>query len=569
MILYDQNYDFIGVSNETLSYLGYEDLSDFTSQHSDFANLLVQKEGYIYKFQNFSWIDFILYSGSPNKSAILKLKGGDELEIKLSVKEIFLTTELNNSKKFYAVRILSDNFVNIAAKTDATITKQSPAKNQFNLNNLITEEAAPDMAAPEPENISLDVPPSIPVEEPKERQDDFVLNFPYMDEIEEKEETPTVDLREEDTSFTLSMPEEPQAEASDFKLDFGHDTATREQSSTQNISEELSLDFLKPETTKTEAVSQESEVENAVQMKEEAQDLTLNFLKEDSSVEAEHSSPGLPDTREAATSDFKLRYAKEDDEQEEPNLHFLKTDEAEEPTENPVRETLISEESAPTLDFLKEQTSHEEDSQDNPAKKAQIIAQIKNDIEEIDSLSTSEENENTTEALNSYLFNKNEAKNEKKSFTKTLSSLFAKEQTPSVKDTRENETAVLKKNDKEEKTDFIARDMLQEYRFPTLATLGLEKAEEDDLIAEFVNDTKNNMRLFKDCIDSHDLNQAEYTLIKMQSSASLLNLNDIIHTLDTIKTACNTEQFEDINPLMKNLNNQVHTLESYLESEPA
>ena len=101
MILYDQNYNFIGMSNETLSYLGYEDLADFTSQHSDFANLLVNKEGYIYKFGNFSWIDFVLYSGSPNKSALLKLKNGDETEIKISVKEVHLTADLNGSSKFY------------------------------------------------------------------------------------------------------------------------------------------------------------------------------------------------------------------------------------------------------------------------------------------------------------------------------------------------------------------------------------------------------------------------------------------------------------------------------------
>ncbi len=173
------------MSNETLSYLGYEDLNDFSAQHSDFANLLVNKEGYIYKFQNFSWIDFILYSGSPNKSALLQLKSGEPLEIKLSVKEVHLLNELGGSSKFYAVRILAENFINIAAKTDDSITKQSPSKNSFNLHNLMDTSSSSQEEPP--------ATPALPKAQEEEQKEDFVLNFPTSQE-EEKEPVESIAL---------------------------------------------------------------------------------------------------------------------------------------------------------------------------------------------------------------------------------------------------------------------------------------------------------------------------------------------------------------------------------------
>ena len=58
MILYDDKYNFLGMSSHTLGFLGYEDIQEFISMHNDFANVFVQKEGFIYKYDNFNWIDF-------------------------------------------------------------------------------------------------------------------------------------------------------------------------------------------------------------------------------------------------------------------------------------------------------------------------------------------------------------------------------------------------------------------------------------------------------------------------------------------------------------------------------
>ncbi len=563
------------MSNETLSYLGYEDLSDFSSQHSDFANLLVTKEGYIYKFQNFSWIDFILYSGSPNKSALLQLKSGEPLEIKLSVKEVHLLNELGGNTKFYSIRILSDNFVNIAAKTDASITKQSPPKNAFNLNNLID-----------------DTPPSQPVqttteetvrEEPEARKE-FVLNFPNTDSLDEEEkETVMLDFsKTEEETFVLSTEEETtQSSNSEFKLKLPDSPIEEKDIHEDSLKEEsFSLNFLKETSTPVTK-------SHAHDVKEE---IKLDFIKP---VETHEVTTQEEDN----ASSFKLKHVhmeeepkKSEEKEEKITLNFLKQEpfsDLQEETKKEDTKISIAEEVDETpkvvanLDFLNDTVSIEEEPTEALNNKKQIIAQIQNDIKEIDEV----DEEFTTSAVeisqkpsyhhedvDAYLFNKNEVKKEKKSFTKTLKSLFADTSTFPPSEDKDTECVEIfaqpearLKNQKEE--SFLTKEMLNEHRFPTLAALGLEKEEEDDLISEFVTDTKSNIRLFKDFYKSGNGDQAEYALIKMQSSANILNLNDIIITLAKVKQSCTNGDSESIAQLTDKLEKQVATLESYLESE--
>ncbi len=562
------------MSNETLSYLGYEDLSDFSSQHSDFANLLVNKEGYIYKFQNFSWIDFILYSGSPNKSALLQLKSGEPLEIKLSVKEVHLLNELGGNTKFYSIRILSDNFVNIAARTDASITKQSPPKNAFNLNNLI-DETAPSKP------VQTSAVETVTVSEEPEVKKDFVLNFPSTDSLQEAEETVKLDFSEtQEDTFVLSTEEETtQSANSDFKLNLPDSPFKEKEVREDSVKEEnFSLNFLKetptPETEK-----------HVVTPKEE---IKLNFIKPEETYQETAQEEDI-------SSGFKLKHIQMDTEsekieeekekEEKITLNFLKQEafsDLEEETKKEEIKMSITEEVHETpkveanLDFLNHSVHSEDEPTESLVNKKQIIAQIQNDIKEIDeveeektfSFQEPQEAAMPDEDVDAYLFNKNEVKKEKKSFTKTLKSLFA--ETSTFQAEEKTDEAYLEPEaslKKQGESSFLAKEMFQEHRFPTLAALGLEKEEEDDLISEFVTDTKANIRLFKDFYKSGNGDQAEYTLIKMQSSANILNLNDIIITLAKVKQSCTNNDSEAIEQLTDRLEKQVNTLESYLESE--
>ncbi len=593
MILYDENYNFIGMSNETLSYLGYEDLNDFSSQHSDFANLLVNKEGYIYKFQNFSWIDFILYSGSPNKSALLQLKSGEPIEIKLSVKEVHLLNTLGDSSKFYAVRILSENFVNIAAKTDASITKQSPAKNSFNLNSLM-DETTPSQAK------SMSIPDMPETEE--EKQEDFVLNFPSSETLQESPERINLDLsqNEEENDFVAGQ-EEPHDTSGEetFKLNISESIFAQEE---PQGNQDFTLNLLKDEEAmpaEEKPLSQDGAEEEIINLlkptkpQDDASDFILKELPaQEETVLSEQNSQidsnfrkAMPEQEEISEAGFTLKHVtmKEQtqesqapiaipEEEEKITLNFLKQE-----REEPVQSIQTEELEAPTVEtqvnFLQPQEDIEEKTTQTPANKEQIIAQIQNDIKEIDGTDEKtlmsdalREEPLCNEDVEGYLFNKNEVKKEKKSFTKTLQSLFSEssqlvenhEDTDSDMEVFTQASAILKKEQSSQE---------EKKRFPSLASLGLSKAEEDDLISEFVHDTKANIRLFKDFFHSQNIDQAEYTLIKMQSSAKILNLNDIIHTLTEIKQSCASNDSQNIETLTATLEAQIKTLESYIERE--
>ncbi len=554
MILYDQNYNFIGMSSENLSYLGYEDLNDFTSQHSDFANLLVNKEGYIYKFQNFSWIDFILYSGSPNKAALLKQKNGDEVEIKLSVKEVFLTSEINGNQKYYSVRIITDNFVNVASKTDPEITKKSPPKNSFNLNNLISEDAV----VPEENMQQQEVPLSTPqIEEPaSEKSGDFILNFPTQESIEE-EQVIRLDLSSEADETLITSKEEDEAPIfeQEFKLNL-----TEETFEAPAIKDEEPSTFLK--TEESNLIKEEEEITFDVQKHDEV---------ESPSLEAENISSGFT-LKQAMSSEVETEESHEEVVDAPINLNFLKTAEPEQEVEVAVEpQAMQSVETETNLSFLKQATRHEVQESTEVMNKEEIISQIKHDIEEIDAddhLITQKRSDATQEdsEISAYMFNQNEVKQDKKSFTKTLKSLFADPQ-DSDTDFIQEPSASLKKNDEIVPHRPNEQLVVEENSSPFQSTLGLDQEEENSLILEFIADTEQNIQLFKQYHQSNLTSQANYTLIKIQSSAEILNLNDIIDTIHSIKQALQETETINLDQLIAQLEEDVTRLSMHVESE--
>lgn len=120
MVLYDKKSNFLGIGQNELSILGYEDIEEFKSYHDDFADLFVNHPGYISKFKNFSWIDYTLHSGVSNKNVILKHKNGTEIEATLDIMEIFLLEEINKSNSIYNISI------NVSTAKNDFITATDP-----------------------------------------------------------------------------------------------------------------------------------------------------------------------------------------------------------------------------------------------------------------------------------------------------------------------------------------------------------------------------------------------------------------------------------------------------------
>ncbi len=75
MLLYNQRKEFIGIDEDDLSALDFNNINELQNESHDFADLFVKKPGYIHNFKNFSWIDFILHSESDESKAIIHAKG--------------------------------------------------------------------------------------------------------------------------------------------------------------------------------------------------------------------------------------------------------------------------------------------------------------------------------------------------------------------------------------------------------------------------------------------------------------------------------------------------------------
>jgi len=126
LVLYDKKSNFLGIGQNELFMLGYEDIEEFKSYHDDFADLFVNHPGYISKFKNFSWIDYTLHSGVSNKNVILKHKNGTEIEAILDIMEIFLLNEINESNTIYSINInISKPKNGSTTKTDLDLTDKN------------------------------------------------------------------------------------------------------------------------------------------------------------------------------------------------------------------------------------------------------------------------------------------------------------------------------------------------------------------------------------------------------------------------------------------------------------
>jgi HPt (histidine-containing phosphotransfer) domain-containing protein len=381
------------MSSHSLSFLGYEDIGDFLSLHNDFANLFVNQEGYIYKFDNFSWIDFVLYSGSANKKAIIRLKNNQETEVDISIKEIHLAHPLNDIKKIYSVKILSDSFHKISGMPKSNET------GNFTLDDIGGKEPTAT------ENISIDT-----------KKDDFQsLNLTdntnqqintgiggfslssliednqssQPDQVVEKDDFLTTEKEEkeldtnEEKSFILNIDNEEVNSQNPQNSDI--DTKDR-----KNEEEDIKLDFLKADTQKDESdfILKDPEI-----VKEEENPLKDFLLKNDDEKVEEKNEETLSgknpfgfhllkeeevsdETKETTTNSQVEEEIKEDKQEsflnllktenetqtDDNNLNFLQPQEEskEQERELTVDEDKKESESGFKLDFLKSEPEDEQ-----------------------------------------------------------------------------------------------------------------------------------------------------------------------------------------------------------------
>ncbi len=689
MILYDDKHNFLGMSSHTLGFLGYEDVGEFLSMHNDFANLFVNKEGYIYNFDNFNWIDFVLYSGAANKTAIITLKNGKETKVDLSIKEVHLGHELNGIKKLYSVKLISDNFHEISGVPKSS--ESTGGTGGFSLSGLVEKEEKVEEIAAQNNFQNL-------IEEPKhqeaEKSESFILNI-NEDTLTPKE---TVEHAQSEDTVTSNNQD-------DFKLDFMNQESQDTSSDfilKPTESEDANIDFLlKNDEEAKETTSSESDFTlSQIEQKDETQSLNSDFLlkKHD-----EQPTPQVELQNDTPNIDFLLKNNDEEitpiesnstleqiqPQNDTPNVDFLiksheneveEESSKEQQTESPkvfefnllkeethtdtstlelesnllkeapvenfnetdisnheIQKTKEVENSTPEdnrfkLDFLKmdmsptaepEVQSKETESNvlayqetDNQA----IIQQIKNDIEEIDNVNEEivEEEQNNTEifslnipsmpqveqplemdthttenimdeSLSNFQIHENKSLASNKSFTSTLKGLFNtkkdhdQEEFPMesnneafsfhIKDNHhleeqeiEDKLEIISDEDEKNINEIIPQETTkEEISFASLSALGLTPDDEFDLLSDFIMDAKESIDTIEQFIETKDFDKINYSLVKIKSSAEILNLDAIINNANNIRKHCITENSEKVIQETKALKENINTLGKQLE----
>lgn len=131
MILYDKDTKFIGVSADILAVLGYEDMNAFMAYNNDVADLFVNRQGYVHKFDDFSWINYVLNGSLPNKNVIVKTRNGGEIGASISITEILLSDIKND--KYYLVSLNDMRYID-------TKNNENTAKNKQPIFKIKNEE---------------------------------------------------------------------------------------------------------------------------------------------------------------------------------------------------------------------------------------------------------------------------------------------------------------------------------------------------------------------------------------------------------------------------------------------
>jgi HPt (histidine-containing phosphotransfer) domain-containing protein len=118
------------------------------------------------------------------------------------------------------------------------------------------------------------------------------------------------------------------------------------------------------------------------------------------------------------------------------------------------------------------------------------------------------------------------------------------------------------------KTDEIepSKNKTDEVSFASLSALGLSPDDEFDLLNDFITDAKESIDTIEQFTRTKDFDKINYSLVKIKSSAEILNLDAIIDDANSIRKHCITENSEKVIQDTKRLKENIGLLEKRLEA---
>ncbi|WP_457596837.1 Hpt domain-containing protein [Hydrogenimonas sp.] len=242
MLIYRNDGTLYSVSKKALKLAGYSDMAQFLDDHDDYSELFVKKPGYIYNFENFSWLSFLRNANPEQKRVLIATRDNATYEAELEL-ETFYPVEFgeHTPEFFYQVEFKnlhlasesagSGGFEPFAATTaPAFETPESPAKVFEESPTAETRETSVTFEIPAaPSPFEIEEPAKAPVEEAPLFFDTGLSHTSEKEEFETEagESEPTV-FGGEPAAGGLESPETPlfmQAEPKTQEKTEGDDEA--------------------------------------------------------------------------------------------------------------------------------------------------------------------------------------------------------------------------------------------------------------------------------------------------------------------------------------------------------
>ena len=118
MLIYNSKKEFLGIDEQDLQALGYENLTDLRAESDDFANLFIKTPGYIHNFKHVHWIDFVSCVESGEEAKVIIYAKEKAYRATLNIKSAYLVD--HPSEKSFLV-----NLQNLRALTTTESAKIS------------------------------------------------------------------------------------------------------------------------------------------------------------------------------------------------------------------------------------------------------------------------------------------------------------------------------------------------------------------------------------------------------------------------------------------------------------
>jgi len=210
------------------------------------------------------------------------------------------------------------------------------------------------------------------------------------------------------------------------------------------------------------------------------------------------------------------------------------------------------------------------------------------------------------EALSSFQIQESKSQETNKSFTNTLKELFGNskdvQEEPSSTESNDNSFQfkllkdediegtqvkediqpqaihVEKESEQSEDKKFSFKDdtkkdeiqpveeNIEEIKFASLSALGLSPDDEFDLLSDVITDAKDSIETIEQFVQTKDFDKINYSLVKIKSSAEILNLNAIIENANDLRQSCTDKDSNKITTNTEKLKENIKLLEKHLET---